>query len=167
MNANVLSTVFVAGVLAASVWVTGVETPSHSTAPTTPVPGLGEAAITQEGYFVQDGVAYAVRGGKSMRVLREVSLRVTPAGIIGFDGAKVNLPPGQMITNDGRLVPIPAGLTPKGVVPVDPGATDPAATPPATDRVRPNSVAPPVERGEPPHFPSPTTPLPTPSTPKQ
>lgn len=94
------------------------------------------------GYYVVDGITYAVHEGKSVRLNKEVSLRVTPTGIIGFDGAPITLPPGQMLTSDGRYAQIPPGTLPAEAASVNPSGA-------------PYLVAPPVKREEPIRVPSP------------
>lgn len=141
MKTNVLTAAVFAGILTASFWAIGGDAPGAGPAPAViPVPTGTSSA--QEGYFMADGAVYSVRNGKAVRLNREVTMRITPAGILGFDGTAVILPAGQMIANDGHRVPLPAGLAPGGVKPVEPGATDPATLPPATVPVEPKANAP-------------------------
>jgi hypothetical protein len=165
MKTNLVLSGVVAGSLGVALLMnSGGERPKDPSPPAGIV--LPELPAAQEGYFVLDGAAYAVRDGKAIRLTREVSLRITPDGIFGFDGTPVTLPVGHMLANDGRHVRIPAGVTPKGPVPIEPGATDPAVTPPASTPVKPDAVAPPVENRRPIQIPSPTGLVP-PSGPRQ
>lgn len=156
MKTKLILSMVLAGSLG-GVWMANGEKPGDPPAAAL-LPPLPAA---QEGYVVLDGAAYFLRDGKMTRLTREVSLRVTPGGIVGFDGTPVALRAGEMLANDGAHVPIPAGITPKGPVPVEPGATDPAvAPPPATpvkpeDAKKPDLIAPPVDQGEPVRVPSP------------
>ena len=83
-----------------------------------------------EGYFVANGASYYTRNGLAFKVEREVSLRVTPAGIVGFDGQALTLPPGQMLTPDGRHAPIPASINIREL----PGTANPAPSSPTEAR---------------------------------
>ena len=73
-------------------------------------PDPAAASPLAEGYFVVNGVTYFTRQAQAFRVEREVTLRVTPNGIFGFDGKPLNLAAGIMLTPDGRHAPIPAGI---------------------------------------------------------
>lgn len=68
------------------------------------------ASPSAEGYFVVNGISYYTRQGQAYRVERDVTLRVTPTGIIGFDGKPLILARGLMLTPDGRHSPIPPGI---------------------------------------------------------
>jgi hypothetical protein len=159
MKTKLILSAVVAGSLGVVWMANGVEKPGAPPAPAAAIPP--ELPAVQEGYFVLDGAAYVLRDGKVSRLMKEVSLRVTPGGILGFDGTPITLPAGKMLTNDGSHVRIPAGITPKGPVPVEPGATDPATTPPPPEPVKPDNakkpdlIAPPVENREPVRVPSP------------
>ena len=80
------------------------------TQPFAAAPEVAPASPLAEGYFVTNGASYFTRNGQAFKVEREVSIRVTPTGIIGFDGQPLALGPGMMLTPDGRHAPIPAGL---------------------------------------------------------
>jgi hypothetical protein len=67
-------------------------------------------APLNEGYFVANGASYYTRNGQAFKVEREVSIRVQPTGIVGFDGRPLALAPGMMLTPDGRHAPIPPGI---------------------------------------------------------
>lgn len=68
------------------------------------------ASPSAEGYFVVNGIAYYTRQGQAYRVERDVTLRVTPTGIVGFDGKPLILARGLMLSTDGRHAPIPSGI---------------------------------------------------------
>jgi hypothetical protein len=97
-----------------------------SPGPGAPTPGVEGIPQSAEGFFVRNGIAYGVRNGQITRVTKEAALRVTPTRIVGFDGMELVLPPGMMLSVDGRHVPIPSGVNPSDVPPIEPGATDPA-----------------------------------------
>ena len=80
------------------------------TKPLAAAPDVAPASPLAEGYFVTNGASYFTRNGQAFKVEREVSIRVTPTGIIGFDGQPLALGPGMMLTPDGRHAPIPAGI---------------------------------------------------------
>ena len=80
------------------------------TQPLAAAPDVPPASPLAEGYFVANGASYFTRGGQAFKVEREVSLRVTPSGIVGFDGQPLILGPGIMLTPDGRHAPIPTGI---------------------------------------------------------
>jgi hypothetical protein len=73
-------------------------------------PDPAAASPLAEGYFVVNGITYFTRQGQAFRMEREVSLKVTPNGIFGFDGKPLNLARGLMLTPDGRHAPIPTGI---------------------------------------------------------
>jgi hypothetical protein len=85
-----------------------------SPGPTQPRIAAPEGAVAapgmSEGYFVANGASYYARNGQAFRVEREVSLRVLPNGMVGFDGQPLILPAGVMLTTDGRHAPIPRGI---------------------------------------------------------
>lgn len=85
---------------------------------------------TAEGYFVANGASYYTRNGLAFKVEREVSIRVTPTGIIGFDGQPLALAAGMMLTPDGRHVAIPAGINRQAL----PGTANPFPASPAEAR---------------------------------
>lgn len=84
--------------------------PPDSTQPLAAAPNPVTPSPLNEGYFVANGASYYARNGQAVKVEREVSIRVTPTGIIGFDGQPLALAPGMMLTPDGRHAPIPAGI---------------------------------------------------------
>jgi hypothetical protein len=117
----------------------------------TPASGVGQPFATApetapvnanaEGYFVANGASYYTRNGLAFKVEREVSIRVTPSGIIGFDGQALNLAPGQMLTPDGRHAPIPASINIRAL----PGNANPVPGSPTEARAGqtlPQSIAP-------------------------
>jgi hypothetical protein len=65
-------------------------------------------ATPPSGYFTRDGVVYALIGDRAVPVDREVTMRVTPAKIFGFDGRQVRIPSGMMYMANGTLVPLSA-----------------------------------------------------------
>jgi hypothetical protein len=88
---------------------------------------LAEAEpMAASGYFMQDGVVYAVVGEKAVPVDEEVTLRVTPRKIIGFDGRQMRMPVGMMYMADGTTAPLPVPqetVDPKPVVAPTPANT--------------------------------------------
>src|SRR5215207_10278658 len=93
-----------------------------------------------EGYFVANGASYYTRNGLAFKVEREVSIRVTPAGIIGFDGQALNLAAGMMLTPDGRHAPIPASINIRAL----PGGANPFPGSPTEARGGQNVPQPPA-----------------------
>jgi hypothetical protein len=83
--------------------------PTGSPQPLVASPGT-VVGVMSEGYFVRNGTSYFTRNGNVFRVEREVSLKVLPNGMVGFDGQPLLLPVGVMLAPDGRHIPIPAGL---------------------------------------------------------
>jgi hypothetical protein len=90
----------------------------------TAIPATPTVQVVQDGFVIINGRVFQIRGGQATLVQREMSFRVSPTGITGFDGRPVIVPDGQMITTDGRLVPLPAGVNGLPVAPrtVPPGA---------------------------------------------
>lgn len=74
------------------------------------------------GYFKRDGVVYALIADRAVPLEHEVTMRVTPGKIIGFDGRQVRVPPGMMYMADGSFAPLPVAQT----------ATVPTANSPAS-----------------------------------
>jgi hypothetical protein len=60
------------------------------------------------GYFTRDGVVYALIGEKAVPLEGEVTMRVTPGKIIGFDGRQVRVPAGMMYMTNGSFAPLSA-----------------------------------------------------------
>lgn len=89
--------------------------------PLAAAPDVPPASPIAEGYFVANGASYFTRNGQAFKVEREVSLRVTPTGIMGFDGQPLRLGAGMMLTPDGRHARIPAGINIQSL----PGAANP------------------------------------------
>jgi hypothetical protein len=73
------------------------------------------------GYFVAGGRVYQIRDGRATLLERDFFLRITQRGIFGADGQPIIVPQGQMMTADGRFVPMPASVT--GLPVVNPGGT--------------------------------------------
>jgi hypothetical protein len=64
------------------------------------------------GYFTRDGVVYALIGDRAVPLDREVTMRITPGKIIGFDGRPLRLPSGMMYLANGNFAPLPVPPTP-------------------------------------------------------
>jgi hypothetical protein len=90
-----------------------------------PPPELPAAA----GYFLHDGVVYALIGDQAVPVDKELTLRITPRAVVGFDGHRIPLPAGQMLLAEGGYAPVqaptppPIVLTPAPPAPVSVPAT--------------------------------------------
>jgi hypothetical protein len=84
-----------------------------------PPPELPAAA----GYFLHDGVVYALIGDQAVPVDKELNLRITPRAVVGFDGHRISLPAGQMLLAEGGYAPVAPPTPPPIVL---------APTPPAT-----------------------------------
>jgi hypothetical protein len=95
-------------------------TPAADDRPLVAAPDEAAPGPLAEGYFIANGASYFTRNGQVFRVEREVSLRVLPNAMLGFNGQPLNLPPGTMLTTDGRHAPIPPGINPRAL----PGAAD-------------------------------------------
>ena len=83
------------------------------------VPLAEPEAMEASGYFMHDGVVYALVGERAVPVDQEVTLRVTPRKIIGFDGRQLRMPVGMMYMADGTTAPLPVpqeSVEPKPVV---------------------------------------------------
>ena len=108
------------------------------TQPLAAAPDGTVATPLAEGYFVANGASYFTRNGQAFRVERAVSIRVTPTGIIGFDGQPLPLAQGMMLTTDGRHAPIPPAINIRTL----PGGANPfPATPAEARRVAPPEPA--------------------------
>ena len=118
--------------------------PQSGSQPLAAAPDGAIVSPIAEGYFVANGASYFTRNGQAFRVEREVSIRVTPNGIIGFDGQPLVLGPGIMLTPDGRHAPIPAGIN----IQTLPGGTSPFPGSP-TEARRTTSLEVPVLRNTP------------------
>jgi len=94
--------------------------PASDDKPLVAAPDDAVPAPLAEGYFIANGASYFTRNGQAVRVEREVNLRVLPNAMIGFNGQPLNLPPGIMLTTDGRHAPIPPGINQRAL----PGAAD-------------------------------------------
>lgn len=76
--------------------------------PAPPPPPAGTAtARPPDGIAMKDGVVYIIQNGVASRVTEERVMRVAPNGMVtGFDGRTWIVPSGQIITTDGRAVPV-------------------------------------------------------------
>jgi hypothetical protein len=115
-----------------------VGAPPSGTEPRIAAPeGTVAAPVMTEGYFVANGASYYARNGQAFRVEREVSLRVLPHGMVGFDGQPLILPAGVMLTTDGRHAPIPPGINFRAL----PGAANPIPSGPEQAGIEPPPVS--------------------------
>lgn len=119
--------------------------PTGSTQPFAAAPDSVIVTPITEGYFVANGATYHMRNGNAFKVEREVSIRVTPGGIIGFDGKPLALGAGMMLTPDGRHAPIPAGINLQAL----PGNANPFPASPAEARRASESAPRPAVRDTP------------------
>jgi hypothetical protein len=71
-------------------------------------PDVNSAA--PDGFVMINGKVHVVHQGQAVPLDREMTLRVTPTGITGFDQRPRNLTGENMLTMDGRVVPAPQGL---------------------------------------------------------
>lgn len=78
-----------------------------------------------EGFVMVAGKVYAVRQGVATPLDREITLRVTPNGIIGFDQRPRSITSNAMMTLDGTIVAAPRSLTFVAPTPAAPAAPDP------------------------------------------
>jgi hypothetical protein len=53
---------------------------------------------------------YLVRDGQAVLQDRTYTMTISANGLVGFDGRRVAIPQGSMVTMSGRMVPIPANL---------------------------------------------------------
>jgi hypothetical protein len=53
---------------------------------------------------------YLVRDGQAVLQDRTYTMTISANGLVGFDGRRVAIPQGSMITMSGRIVPLPANL---------------------------------------------------------
>jgi len=67
-------------------------------------------APSKSGFIVANDQTYLVQNGRTTPVTTQYMLRVSPAGIIGFDGRHVALPSGHMLSADGKIVPLPKDI---------------------------------------------------------
>lgn len=77
----------------------------------------------QDGFIVRNGVMHLVRNGIAAPLDREMTLKVTPQGITGFDEVFRRLTPDAMLTMDGRIINPPADIVFSAVPPPPPPAT--------------------------------------------
>ena len=98
------------------------------------------------GYFLHDGVVYALIGDQALPVDKELTLRITPSGVIGFDGQQIPLPAGQLLLAEGGYAPVPsaapAPIVLSTTAPVPPSAASTSATAPASTTVISTTVFP-------------------------
>jgi hypothetical protein len=71
---------------------------------------VAQNAPPPEGFVMINGKVHIVQQGQAIPLDRELTLRVTPGGIMGFDQLPRTLTTDNMLTMDGRVVPAPAGL---------------------------------------------------------
>ncbi|HYF35176.1 MAG TPA: hypothetical protein VD994_07820 [Prosthecobacter sp.] len=81
-------------------------------------------AALPEGFIMINGKVHMVQKGRAVPLNQELTLRVTPTGITGFDQTPRTLSNDTMLTMDGRVVPIPEGLV---IAPPPPRISDEAA----------------------------------------
>lgn len=67
-------------------------------------------ANRQDGFIVRNGVMHLVRNGVAAPLDREMTLKVTPQGVTGFDEVFRRLTPDAMLTMDGRIITPPADI---------------------------------------------------------
>lgn len=85
---------------------------SPNTAAPSPATRAGTAASTMSpGYYITGGHVYRIENGRATRVMEPQTMRISPNGIIGFDGRPLTIPDGQMMSADGRLIPLPSNVS--------------------------------------------------------
>lgn len=90
--------------------------PPGTPMPATPPTGTTATATTAvtpipDGFFLRDGNVYVIRNGAFSLVTKEQVLRIEPNGTVtGFDGRTWQIPAGQILTTDGRIVPVDPSL---------------------------------------------------------
>jgi hypothetical protein len=106
------------------------------------VPGLTEPAVTAipDGYYLHGGVMYVLHDGRAIPLEKEISLRITPSGFVGFDDKPLNLPAGHMLTLDGRYFALPGATTTPATATGTPGSPTAAAPAATTQPVPPPIV---------------------------
>jgi hypothetical protein len=83
--------------------------PAQNIPPTAgPAPSLQQQK--PDGFIMVGGKTYIVRQGVAMPLDQELILRVTPSGVIGFDGRPRTITSNAMMTSDGQIVALPRGI---------------------------------------------------------
>jgi hypothetical protein len=84
---------------------------SGTAAATTTTPTSTAVTPIPDGFFLRDGKVYVIRDGAFSLVTNEQVLRIQPNGTVtGFDGRTWQIPAGQILTTDGRTVPVDPSL---------------------------------------------------------
>jgi hypothetical protein len=83
---------------------------SHAEEPAPPTAGpVIPAPHTPDGFTVVNNRVYFVRDEKMMPLNRDVTLKISPSGIItAFNGAEYAIPEGQVLTITAGVAPLPA-----------------------------------------------------------
>ncbi|MEA3208688.1 MAG: hypothetical protein QOE70_1745 [Chthoniobacter sp.] len=113
------------------------QTPDAGVAPVAPVTRVPAATQPPDGFTMINGLLYESRNGLFVPVTREMTLRISPNGVVtGFDGRAYTIPPGVLLTVEARGVPFNG--TPLAAA----ASTAPAATANGTPLNPPQDPAP-------------------------
>lgn len=78
-------------------------------------PAAGSTVVPNQaptdGFIMAGGKTYVVRRGVATPLEQEITLRITPTAIVGFDQVPRTITSNAMLTMDGRIVAAPQGLT--------------------------------------------------------
>jgi len=95
------------------------------------------------GYFLHDGVVYALVGDQAVPVDKELTFRITPNAAIGFDGRQIQLPAGKLLLAEGGYAPVPTAAPAPIVLATSAPAALPTSAPvPAPAMVTSTTVIP-------------------------